>query len=382
MKSSKMKKVLLTMLALVAIFMLFSVTAYAEEYGNFSYTLVQPEEGEDFESYIKIVGYNLNDAKEGEAIVMPDNIDDVPVTIVAASAFAGKNVIGEVIIPEGITTIENAAFRNCADLKVVIIPDSVTSIGESAFQGCASLEYVIIGNGVKTIGDIAFKDCPALKVVSLGTSVETIGAGAFYGCPELKLVRVPASVKNIESLAFGFVQNGNIETAVDGFTFCCDAENAVVESYVAKYSVADSEDVSSVPAAALTIVNNSAVCDSDKYVTVRTATETFDGLDLAACDTCGAVVTRPNTDVVAEDAGSSALVSLIVILVLVIAFAVLVVVYVKNSKKRREASIEAYKNGKPMPDAEAKERDEKKAADKYAKKRAKQEAHLRKYIDM
>ena len=70
------------------------------------------------------------------------------------------------------------------------------------------------------------------------------------------------------------------------------------------------------------------------------------------------------------------------ILVLVIAFAVLVVVYVKNSKKRREASIEAYKNGKPMPDAEAKERDEKKIADKYAKKRAKQEAHLRKYIDM
>lgn len=381
MKSSKMKKVLLTMLALVAIFMLFSVTAYAEEYGNFSYTLVQPEEGEDFESYIKIVGYNLNDAKEGEVIVMPDNVDDVPVTIVSASAFAGKELLGEVIIPEGITTIENSAFRNCKDLKIVVIPDSVTSIGESAFQGCPSLEYVLIGNGVKTIGDIAFKDCPSLKVVSLGTSVETIGAGAFFGCPALEVVRVPASVKNIESLAFGFVQDGNLEKSVDGFTFCCDAENAAVESYVAKYSVADAEDASSVPAAALTVMNNSAVCDSDKYVKVRTATETFDGLDLAACDTCGSVVTRPNTDVAEED-GSSAIVSLVIIVVLVIAFAVLVVWYVKKSKKHREAAIDAYKNGKPLPDAEAKARDEKKLAEKYAKKRAKQEAHLRKYIDM
>lgn len=382
MKSSKMKKVLFTMLTLVAVFMLFSITAYAEDYGNFSYTLVQPEDGKDFESYIKIVGYNINNEQLGAVIVMPDNIDDVPVTTVSASAFAGKELLGEVIIPEGVTTIENAAFRNCKDLKLVVIPDSVTYIGESAFQGCESLEYVIIGNGVKTIGDIAFKDCKSLKAVALGTSVETVGAGSFFGCPELKVVRVPDSVKNIESLAFGFVQNGNIETAVEGFTFCCENENAEVESYVAKYSVVAIEDVSSVPAAALTVVNHSAECESDKYVTVRTATETYEGLDLAACETCGKVVTRANTDVVTADTGSSALTTFIIIAVLVVVFVVLVLWYVKKSKARRAVAIEAYKKGEPLPDAEAKERDEKKAAEKYAKKRAKQEANLRKYIDL
>lgn len=382
MKSSKMKKVLFTMLTLVAVFMLFTITAYAEDYGNFVYSLVQPEEGEDFESYIKIVGYNINNDEPGAVVVMPDNIDDVPVTTVAASAFDGKEVLGEVIIPAGITTIENSAFSNCKDLKVVIIPDSVTYIGESAFQGCESLEYVIIGNGVKAIGDVAFKDCKALKAVALGNAVETVGAGSFFGCPELKVVRVPDSVKSIESLAFGFVQNGNVETAVDGFTFCCENENAEVESYVAKYSVVAAEEVSSVPAAALTVVNHSAGCESDKFVTVRTATESYEGLDIAACETCGKIVTRANTDIVAADAGSSAVTSFVVIAVLVVAFVILVIWYVKKSKKRRAAAIEAYKKGEPLPDAEAKARDDKKAADKYAKKRAKQEANLRKYIDL
>lgn len=382
MKSSKMKKVLLTMLALVAIFMLFSVTAYAEDYGNFSYTLVAPEDGEEFASYIKIVGYNLNDAQPGDVIVVPDNVDDVPVTTIAASAFAGKDILGEIIIPDSVTTIENAAFNGCKDLKVVVIPDSVTYIGESAFQNCESLEYVVIGNGVKTIGDIAFKDCPALKVVSLGTSVETVGAGAFFGCPELKVVRVPASVKSVESLAFGFVQNGNIESAVEGFTFFCETENDVVKSYVAKYSVTESEDVTAVPSAALTVVNNSAVCEGASYVNVRAATETYEGLDVAVCDTCGAVTTKVNTDIAPADSDSSAIITFAIIAVLVIAFVILVVWYVKMSKKRRLASIEAYKKGERLPDADAKERDEKKAADKYAKKRAKQEAHLKKYIDV
>ncbi len=382
MKSSKMKKVLFTMLTLVAVFMLFTVTAYAEDYGNFSYSAVEPEDGEDFEAYIEITGYSINDEELGAVIVIPDNIEDVPVTTVSASAFSGKELLGEVIIPEGVTAIENAAFRNCKDLKVVVIPDSVTYIGDSAFQGCESLEYVLIGNGTKIIGDIAFKDCTSLKVVSLGSSVEKIGAGAFFGCPELKYVRIPASVSSVESLAFGFVQNGDIESAVEGFTFYSASENAVVESYISKYSASSAEDVSAVASAALTVVNDSAECAAADYVTVRNATESYDGLDVAACEVCGVVATRANTDIVSTDAGSSALATLIIIVVLVVVFAIIVVWYIKKSKKRRIASIEAYKAGKPLPDAEAKERDEKKAEEKYAKKRAKQEASLKKYIDM
>lgn len=383
MKSSKIKKVLFTMLTLVAVFMLFSITAYAEDYGNFSYSSVEPEDGEDFEAYIEITGYSINDEELGAVIAVPAEIEDVPVTTIAASAFSGKELIGEVIIPEGVTTIENAAFSNCKDLKVVVIPDSVAYIGESAFQGCESLEYVLIGNGVKVIGDIAFKDCASLKVLSLGEGVETVGAGAFFGCPELKTIRVPASVKDIESLAFGFVQDGNVEAAVDGFTFCVAADNAAVNAYNAKYADVTDEDTSDVASAAATFavaINEAKV--EEEYVNIRKATDAYEGLDIAYCEDCGAVATRANTDIEDVDTGSSALVTLIVILVLVAAFAVLVIWYVKMSKKRKAASIAAYKAGKPLPDADAKAKEEAKAEAKYQKKRAKQEANLKKYIDV
>ena len=51
---------------------------------------------------------------------------------------------GEGIIPEGTTTIERGAFKDCEDLKSLIIPEGVTSIGASAFSNCPALENVKI----------------------------------------------------------------------------------------------------------------------------------------------------------------------------------------------------------------------------------------------
>ncbi len=383
MKSLKCKKVFFTVLTLTAIILLFSVTAYADDYGSFKYSSHAPDEtkGEDFAEYIEINGYDITDEEVGAVLVMPDNIDNVPVTTIAASAFADKDHIGEVIIPDSVTAIENAAFRNCKDLKVVIIPDSVQHIGDSAFQNCESLEYVIIGSGVKLIGDIAFKDCPSLRVVSLGSSVEVVGAGAFFGCPELKTVRIPQSVKDIESLAFGFTQNGNTEAAVEGFTFFCDTENSVVESYVAKYS-ASSEDTSEVAAAALTVVNNSKECAASDFVNIRVASDGYDGVDIALCSVCGAVTARTNTDIPPKESDPSGLITGLIIIVLVIIAVIFIIRYIAAAKKRRALSIAAYKEGKPLPDEEARKKEEKKIADKLAKKRAKQEASLKKYIDL
>ena len=46
-------------------------------------------------------------------------------------------------IPEGVTTIIDCAFCNCASLKSVILPKSMTSIGKCAFFNCDSLLLVM-----------------------------------------------------------------------------------------------------------------------------------------------------------------------------------------------------------------------------------------------
>jgi len=90
-----------------------------------------------------------------------------------------------VVIPDGVTRIDEEAFRNCPNIKRVEIPDSVKHIGKGAFRGCADLEHVRIPEGVESIGEEAFYACLNLKVVELPESLALIGEGAFGECRQL-----------------------------------------------------------------------------------------------------------------------------------------------------------------------------------------------------
>ena len=52
------------------------------------------------------------------------------------------NEITDLVIPEGVTTIQSAAFYNCKGLKSVELPSTLTSMGQSAFLLCTNLESV------------------------------------------------------------------------------------------------------------------------------------------------------------------------------------------------------------------------------------------------
>ena len=374
MKSTNLKKFLITMAVMVAVIMAFGVTAFAEDYGNFSYTPVTSEEDE-FEPYNVIASFNAGDDTTDTVIVVPDYIEDVPVTIIGASAFNGRTLPTEVIIPDTVTTIENAAFMNCTSLETIIIPDSVTYIGESAFQGCTALKNVIIGNGVKEIGDIAFKGCTALTAIDLGDTVETIGNGAFFGCDALAKVYVPASVNAIGSFAFGFVQDGSNEAPVSGFAFYTAAANKAIDAY---NTVVATEDVSDAAAGAF-IVNTGVNACAEHNATlelVRKATDTHEGLELGQCADCLSIVTKANTDVEPVEKSFKDYISVIVVVVLIAVLVAYFLVYVKKAKAHREASIAEYKAGKVLSDVELKNKQEAEEEAKYAKKRAKQEKKL------
>ena len=80
--------------------------------------------------------------------------------IVIPSQIGGKTVsaIGNV-------TGTTGAFEGCTSITAVVIPDGVTEIQDNAFYGCTSLETVAIPSSVTLLRNCAFCDCPNLRAV-------------------------------------------------------------------------------------------------------------------------------------------------------------------------------------------------------------------------
>lgn len=147
---------------------------------------------------------------------LPLSLDEKDVLILSAD---GKTVTGvkswcrnlleNVVIPNGVTSIDMGAFTNCKNLKTVTLPDSVTEIGGSAFWDCSALREVSLPNRLTKIGFQAFSGCIALQTIKIPDSVTEIGEAAFGGCRALK--NLQSSVCSIQN---GFVIYKNIINSV------------------------------------------------------------------------------------------------------------------------------------------------------------------------
>ncbi len=119
----------------------------------------------------------------------------------AFSNFMGDNPITAVTVPEGVVTIEPAAFNYCQQLREIQLPGSLRSIGGTCF-GNTILREVTIPEGVESMGDEVFYNCRSLKRVSLPDSLVQMGIGTFYQCGGLESVRLPATMTRIENSTF------------------------------------------------------------------------------------------------------------------------------------------------------------------------------------
>lgn len=154
-------------------------------------------------------------------IVLPDGVESIgesafyecrglesaylgnKLTVIESSVFLGCTSLTTVNIPKTVTTVENYAFKNCSSLSgEIILPDGVTSIGEEAFYNCAAITKVTLGSGIKTIGDEAFYGCTALAEINLPEGLESIGASAFYNCDGIKTLIIPESLTKLGGSAF------------------------------------------------------------------------------------------------------------------------------------------------------------------------------------
>ena len=109
-----------------------------------------------------------------KTIIIPKGIKTI-----GKACFAGTNV-EEVVLPEGIETIDSDAFNFCTKLRKINFPETLKVIGHGAFKGCFFLETVILPKTMKEISDYAFYEA-GIKQLILPENVNFVGTEVFAG---------------------------------------------------------------------------------------------------------------------------------------------------------------------------------------------------------
>lgn len=148
-------------------------------------------------------------------VVIPEGVETIDYSVFSDTAItsvslpsslrtielsAFENCIGltELVLPDGVTTMGSDVFNGCIGLRSVRLPQGLKSIASSAFQGCSNLMEVDIPASVTSIGYAAFDGCKSLAQVTLHEGLESIGSQAFYSCEKLTSLSLPGSLKTLK----------------------------------------------------------------------------------------------------------------------------------------------------------------------------------------
>ena len=192
--------------------------------------------------------YHFNTNYEGlTSIVIPDEIDGLPVTEIAEGAFARCKNLEDVVFPNGITEIPDSVFYGSRKIKSVTIPNGVTAIGATAFYDCVSLEDIKIPESVRVIKDGAFASCISLKNVTLPESVTTIEEAAFQLCDGLTDITIENPECDIDDTYRTICANGrdDMKNSVFYYGTIHGYTGSTAEAYAEKFGYKfDAIDVS------------------------------------------------------------------------------------------------------------------------------------------
>lgn len=178
---------------------------------------------------------------DGTDVEIPSEYDSKPIKEIGVSAFAGKNYVENITIPESVEKIGAEAFAECKSLQKLVVPLGVKEIGYSAFKDCISLseltlpfigqnaednetaflgslfgavkynknaDYVpyalkkIILTSANEIKEGALFGCNGLKEIVLPDNFTSIEKSAFYGCASLSVLHLPSGIKELGKNAF------------------------------------------------------------------------------------------------------------------------------------------------------------------------------------
>ncbi|MBP3556738.1 MAG: leucine-rich repeat domain-containing protein [Thermoguttaceae bacterium] len=157
-----------------------------------------PRELQEFPTW----GFYIDAALEFE--IAPDHpkfraVDGVVLTRDGKTLlWAPRTRDGEFVVPDGVETIAEKAFKN-ARFSTVKLPESLRFVEEGAFWRCDKLTRMTIPQNVERVEWRAFLDCVALKTVEILTP-RVVFDSPFDGCSALEAFEVPASNEGLKSV--------------------------------------------------------------------------------------------------------------------------------------------------------------------------------------
>ncbi len=164
---------------------------------NFDYIAKDPavdEISEDFPELSK--QWYKGEGKEITEVIIPEGVKSID-----AYAFADMTSLVRVTLPSTLERIDQGAFYGCTALKEIEGIENVKFINQRAFENCGLTGHIKL-DSVVAIADYSFLNCTSLEGVTLSTGTQSVGAFAFSGAKALKSVTIPAEKIKLGRYAF------------------------------------------------------------------------------------------------------------------------------------------------------------------------------------
>ena len=226
--------------------------------------------------------------------------DEYSVTSIGSTAFANREYLESVTIPDSIESIESMAFYNCKSLTSVTIPSRVTSIGDGAFQSCTGLKSVTIPSSVTSIGDGAFYNCTGLKSVTFSSTNPPAFEADLFLNTDLQTIYVPEGSEEDykKALEGQYVSGRSCASMVEGYFEITDGVltkyngpggSVVIPGSVTSIGNEAFKDCTSLKSvtipSSVTSIGNSAfrMCESLTSVTISSSVTSIGGYAFQMC---------------------------------------------------------------------------------------------------
>ena len=204
MKPKRLISLLVAVCMMITMLPFSAVPAFAADTLSFTIDDIQYTIDENDSTAVSVTGTTgYGDKNNKKDLVLPETVEyngvTYTVTSIGKGAFASKNGLNSIVIPNTVVLIAESAFASNWGLTSIEIPASVVEIGTRAFEWAGNIAEVkfAANSQLKILGTSAFSHAKGLKSIELPEGLTTIKNCAFADCNVLESVTIPASVTTI-----------------------------------------------------------------------------------------------------------------------------------------------------------------------------------------